>query len=106
VAGSFFEEIPGADLYLIKRVLHDWSDEECIQILSNCRKSMKKGAKLVLNEFILPHPIALGIDVVIMSIMTGRERSEEEFRKICTAAGWEIQKITSAACGISTIVAV
>ena len=40
VAGDFFESVPAGDLYLLRFILHDWSDEDCIRILKNCRRAM------------------------------------------------------------------
>ncbi len=106
VGGDFFAKVPAADLYVIKRVLHDWSNDDCIKILKNCRTNMKDGAKLLVNEFVLPHPIAISIDVNMLCFFNGRQRTETEFRNLFEAAGWKIEEIIQTDCGLSTMVAV
>jgi hypothetical protein len=93
VAGSFFEDgLPAADLYLMTHILHDWSDEDSIAILRNLRKVAPKGAKLVVYEFALPegpqpHP-SKAIDIVMLTVVGGRERTAKEYAALFTAAGW------------------
>jgi O-methyltransferase domain/Dimerisation domain len=53
VAGDFFESVPEGDLYLLRFILHDWNDEDCIRILNNCRRAMLPGSRLVLVESFL-----------------------------------------------------
>lgn len=57
VAGSFFETAPsGADLYLLKHILHDWTDQQCAQILGNVSAAMAPGARIWIAEMLLPEP--------------------------------------------------
>jgi precorrin-6B methylase 2 len=53
VAGDFFESVPAGDLYLLRFILHDWNDEDCIRILKNCRRAMMPGSRLVVIESFL-----------------------------------------------------
>lgn len=88
VAGDFFTSVPdGADLYLLKSVLHDWDDDHCVTILRNCRAAMKDTSRLAIVEFILPErmtadpallPAAL-LDLIMLAYAGGRERTEMEF---------------------------
>ncbi|MGE8552585.1 MAG: methyltransferase [Chryseobacterium jejuense] len=87
--GSFFDNIPeGADLYMMKWIIHDWSDDECVQILKNCYNAMPKGAKLLIIDAVIPDDsynqphMAKLLDIVMMSCLTGRERSLQEFKMI------------------------
>jgi hypothetical protein len=51
IPGNFFETVPdGADAYLMKHILHDWNNDECIKILNNCYKSMAENGKLLIIE--------------------------------------------------------
>ena len=50
VGGDFFEAVPAADLYLLKFILHDWDDENCIKILSRCREAMLPGGRLAVDR--------------------------------------------------------
>ena len=54
VAGDFFESVPDGDIYVIKKVIHDWNDERAVVILRNCRKAMKPNGKVLLAETLVP----------------------------------------------------
>jgi len=99
VAGDFFEKVPaGADIYILKQIIHDWEDQECMQILSNCRKAMKPGGRiLVVDEIITPGrkipPIPALIDLQLHLLMSGRKRSEAEHRALFEASGMQLVKV-------------
>lgn len=105
VAGDFFIEVPQADLYLFKRVLHDWSDGECVRILKTVAKSAKPHAKLLLHEFILPQNEALMLDVYFMALFKGRQRTKLDFAKILREAGWNLQSAHQTKCWLGTCLA-
>lgn len=93
--GSFFDSVPeGYDAYVLKRVLHDWNDDQCVQILKNCAKSMKRTSKLLVIDGVVPDDsrpsIIKEIDVMMMVLFGGQERSESEWRKIVKQSGLEI----------------
>lgn len=55
IKGSFFESIPaGADAYLFRHIIHDWTDDQCIQILGHCRKVIPANAKLLIVDCVVP----------------------------------------------------
>jgi O-methyltransferase len=89
VAGSFFESVPSADLMLLKAILHDWSDEECIMILRRCREALVPGGRIVIVDMIVgeENPIAAIADMNMFIACTGRERSLEEFDTLFKEAG-------------------
>lgn len=96
VAGNFFDSLPsGADIYLLKSVLHDWGDDRCAVILGNCRRAMGPRARLLVIERILPtrmavspHDQAIARSDLNMLIGTGgRERAQEQFRELLRSAG-------------------
>jgi ubiquinone/menaquinone biosynthesis C-methylase UbiE len=99
-AGSFFDFIPSnADAYLMKMVLHDWNDQQCLQILSNCSKAMKPGSKLLVLDAVIPegnetHPGKL-MDINMLAMTGGRERTEKEFAHLFTQAGLKLSRIIS-----------
>lgn len=105
IGGNFFEHVPAADLYLFKRVLHDWSDQDCIRILQTCAKSARPNSRLILNEFLLPQPEALMIDTYFMACFKGRQRTSDEFAKILDAAGWTVKSREKTSCWLGQIVA-
>jgi hypothetical protein len=84
VPGDFFKDaLPAADLYLLRFILHDWSDESCIAILQNCRRSMNAGGRLVVAERIVGKGADSAIvhlsDLTMLVMLGGKERSEEAF---------------------------
>lgn len=113
VEGDFFESVPsGADAYVLKRILHDWSDEVCVRILRNCREAMvEHGRVLVVDTVIPPGSAPHGgkvLDVMMMaSLPGGRERTEEELGKLFAQAGLRLSRVihTPAALSITEAVA-
>ena len=98
VGGDFFESVPaGADAYILKHVIHDWSDEQCITILKNCRKAMNKGGKILVVEEIINegNEFSIGkfVDLQMLVVASGRERTEKEFRELFDKAGFELTRI-------------
>lgn len=99
VSGNFFEAVPpGADTYLLKQIIHDWEDDQCIQILSNCRKAMKQGGRvLVIDEIITPGAKipSLGplVDLQLQLLMKGRKRTEAEHRLLFEASGLRLTRV-------------
>jgi len=96
VEGSFFESVPtGGDLYLLKWIIHDWSDDEALVILANCRQSMSSTARLVLLERSLPQHVdssPAGLDATMADlhmrvVLGGRERTSGEYRDLFNRAG-------------------
>ncbi|MGK5549467.1 methyltransferase [Streptomyces sp. URMC 127] len=97
-AGSFFDAVtPGGDLYLLKHILHDWNDEECVRILRAIRAAIPPGGKLLAVDAVLPagnEPhFAKELDVIMLALVTGRERTEQEFRALLGEAGFRLDRI-------------
>lgn len=98
LAGDFFEEVPAADLYLLRFILHDWHDARAVQIFTNCRRSTKANAHLIVIEAFLPEagedvpPTRLDtqaalIDLHMLVATDGRERSLSEYDGLFSKAG-------------------
>jgi hypothetical protein len=91
VEGDFFEEVPPADLYLLRYILHDWSDEQCVQILKNCRTSLAEGGRVAVVDHLIGKigepGVAPLMDMNMLVMLTGREREIEEFDALFAAAG-------------------
>ncbi len=105
VGGSFFEEVPQADVFLFKRVLHDWGDKECIAILQQCRKAALPHTELVLHEMLLPQSEALMFDIQFMTCISGQQRTLEDFNSLLQLSGWKVKAVSKTPCWISQIVA-
>lgn len=108
IGGDFFEEIPGGgDLYLLKSVIHDWDDERAIKILRNCNQAMKGKSKLLLIEHVInPSPeSSFGklIDIEMLVMSGGRERTEQEYRALLRAAGFELTNLITTQTTLSLI---
>jgi hypothetical protein len=81
----------GGNLYILKRSLHDWNDAHCVQILQNCRAAMHSDARLLIIDVVLPPGNAFDpgkiMDMLLMALVEGQERSEQEFVELfCKAA--------------------
>ncbi|MFJ4655938.1 methyltransferase [Nocardia sp. NPDC088792] len=93
--GSFFESVPtGGDAYILKHVLHDWYDADAARILRTVRAAMSDSARLLLIEMVLPpdnrRQVGKLIDLEMLVVVGGRERTEEDFRNLLSANGFEL----------------
>jgi hypothetical protein len=99
--GDFFTEVPaGADLYLIKSVLHDWDDDRCVTILRNCREVMPENGRLLIIEPVLPDtvngtmpPVMYLSDLNMLTLLGGQERTRAEFESVCRRAGFTLTDV-------------
>jgi hypothetical protein len=97
---DFCTELPsGADVYLLKRILHDKSDEEAARILRTCRAAMTGRARLLIIDIVVPpagaeqpNPTS---DVLMMAVFEGKERTEDELATLLSAAGLRISRVVS-----------
>ena len=97
-SGDFFKEVPAGDAYILSHIIHDWVDERSIQILSSCRRAAQGNARLLLVEMVIPEgndPFwGKWLDLnMLMMTPGGRERTEQQYRDLLSAAGWEMQRI-------------
>ncbi len=98
--GDFFTMVPsGADVFILKSILHDWDDEKCSVILRNCRAAMKSGQALLVLEKIMPvsvatRPATIMGDLHMLAVTGGKERTADEYRRLFGAAGFDLKKIT------------
>jgi hypothetical protein len=97
VGGDMFKEVPKADAYGLKMILHDWNDEESVAILESIRRGAAGPARLFIMEHVVPGPdiphFAKLFDIHMMCWGTGRERTEAEYGELLRRAGW--RKVTS-----------
>lgn len=108
VAGDFFEQVPaGADAYVLKRILHDWSDEQCVRILRACCDAMSTRARLLVVDCVVPHgntphPGKV-MDILMMVFAAGRERTEDEFAQLLQQAGLRLCRVLPTASALSIV---
>lgn len=98
IGGNFFESVPeGADAYFMRHIIHDWDDEKSLTILRNCHAAMPEHSKLLIVESVIPagnDPFAgKFLDLVMLLIPGGKERTAEEFRSLFDQAGFEVTRI-------------
>ncbi len=106
--GNFFESVPsGADAYLFRHIIHDWTDEQSVQILNNCRKVIPNNGRLLIIEAVVPTgnepSLAKDFDMVMLALPGGIERTEEEYRFLLELAGFQLSSITPTASVISVV---
>ena len=98
VDADFFESVPaGAEVYLLKRIIHDKSREEAVRILSTVRAAMTSSSKLLVIDIVVPpvgeeqpNPTS---DLLMMTVFEGKERSAEELSELFSAAGLKITRV-------------
>ena len=85
---------PGADVYVLSRVLHDWDDERCREILRHCARAMPDHADLLIVERMLPEDgsasMATAWDLHMMCNVGGRERTVDHYAGLLRDAGLEL----------------
>jgi hypothetical protein len=95
---DFFKEIPtGGDACLLSHILHDWSDDQCAIILQNCYNALNPKSKLLVVEMIVPSgnepSVAKLLDLEMLVITGGRERTEPEFKDLLESSGFSLSRI-------------
>ena len=111
-AGSFFDHMPAdGDLYVLRRVLHNWNDENVRQVLKRLRASMPAEARLLVLEELLPaapdassasagawaKPRNRIVDLLMLVLMEGRDRTAEEYTALLEDAGFTVKSVTTGA---------
>ncbi|MEU4271710.1 methyltransferase [Streptomyces sp. NPDC026092] len=108
IAGDFFRSVPGgSDLYLMKSVLHDWTDDQAVTILSHCREVLPPGGLVLIVEPVLPEVVDTTADVDVLDggitylsdlnmlvNVGGRERTRKDFEELCHRAGLSLTSVT------------
>jgi hypothetical protein len=97
-SGDFFKDaLPRADLYVVSNVIHDWPDPEARTILSAIARAADAKSRVVLLEAVIPDGpephIAKTLDIVMLAVPGGRERTEREYRDLLAASGLKLTQI-------------
>lgn len=101
VEGDFFEGVPeGADAYIMKSIVHDWPDARSVAILRNCRRALGADGRVILVERVMPAlakdaPDTVRVDLQMLAVTGGRERSEAEYQGLLEAAGFGLGRIVA-----------
>ena len=108
VEGNFFESVPpGADAYLMRHIIHDWTDEQSVQILRNCRAVMPSRGRVLLVEFAVSaaNQASLGkdADMIMLTFPGGMERTETEYQALFEQSGLRLNRVTKTRTAICVI---
>jgi hypothetical protein len=110
-SGSFFERVPaGGDAYLLSHIIHDWSEEQCLTILGNCRRAMTSDGRVLIIEMVLTqgdafHPGKM-LDLMMLVGPGGQERTESEYRELLGKAGLKLTRVVPTASAVSVVEAI
>ena len=106
-AGDFFQGVPkGGDVYIFKRVLHDWDDEQCVKILGNCCAAMSERGRVLVIESVIPRgnkPDRGKLTDMQMFVIGGRERTREEFASLLRQAGLILTRVVQTKCPLTIV---
>ncbi|TQM37430.1 methyltransferase [Pseudonocardia cypriaca] len=113
VGGDFFSDVPaGADAYVLSRVIHDWTDDEAVAILRTVRRAIPDTGTLLLVEAVLPEraaddPAAIRMDVHMLTLLGGQERTADEFAALLDVGGFRLDRVlpTGPRSGVHVLVA-
>jgi hypothetical protein len=106
--GDFFTSVPsGADAYILSHIIHDWTEEQCLQILGNVRQAMNPASRLLIVEMVLPpgdapHPGKM-LDMVMLVLQGGRERTESEYASLLKDAGFQLTRVVPTKSAVSVV---
>lgn len=107
VGGDFFESVPEGDLYLLKMILHDWTDEQSVAILRSIRSAIRPGGRVAIVETLLPEQVAPHpgylFDLNMMVMTGGRERSAADFSALLEQSGFRLENVTSTPTPMSVV---
>jgi O-methyltransferase domain/Dimerisation domain len=109
-SGDFFAAVPtGADAYLLRWILHDWPDRKALDLLRSVRRSMKPTARLILAEAVVSpgseYDFGKWADLLMLVLLAGKERTEEEFRALLAGAGFTLEELIETGCPLKLLVA-
>jgi len=106
--GNFFTDaLPVADAYLLMDVIHDWNDADSARILAAIRRAAPKHARLLIVESLVgeepgPHPGKM-LDIVMLAVTGGKERSPSEFKLLLESAGFRIDRVVATTSSYSVL---
>jgi hypothetical protein len=108
VAGDFFKAVPaGGDAYIMKNIIHDWDDDRAAQILRNIGAVLPAGGRVLLVESVIPPGAEPSpgkvMDLEMLAMAGGRERTEDEFRALFDRAGFDLTRIVPTKSPLSVI---
>jgi C-methyltransferase len=106
-ADFFTEDLPAADLYLLMEIIHDWDDGDAVRILANIRRNAPDHARIAIVETVLDvrqvRDPAVTLDVVMLALTGGRERTPAEFSALLERSGFELVRVVPTGGGVQIV---
>ena len=106
-ADFFTDDLPAADRYVLMEIIHDWDDRDAVRILSNIRRSAPDHARLAIVETVLDgrqvRDPAVTLDVVMLALTGGRERTPAEFSALLERSGFELERVVPTGGGVQIV---
>jgi len=111
VGGDFFAAVPpGGDVYILKKVIHDWDDKQARSILQTCRAAASSQGRLLLIELVVPPgndpSFAKLLDLQMLVYPGGRERTEAEHRELLASANFKLERVLPTSSTVSIVEAI
>ena len=107
IEGDFFDNVPEADLYILKSIVHDWDDQQNIKILRNCARALRPNGRVILVEWVVPERGKSGAaalsDLNMLVLLPGRERTARQFEELFRSSGLRLNRITGIASSMQMI---
>lgn len=105
--GDFFTSVPSGDVLVLKRILHDWDDEQCARLLRTCRQALNPDGRILVIDTVIapdnqPHQGKV-LDLLLMVSMGGRERTEDDFRRLFADAGLQLVRTVATPAPVSIV---
>jgi len=101
LGGDMFADVPPGDVYLLKKIVHDWDDASAVRVLRNCRHRLRKAGRVICVDSVLPPMGDTGasgaklLDMLMMVTLPGKERTQGEWRALYDAAGLRLTSVTT-----------
>jgi SAM-dependent methyltransferase len=107
IEGDFFKNVPEADLFILKYIVHDWDDRQSVKLLRNCARALRPNGRVILIEWVMPEhgkPSAAALsDLNMLVLLPGRERTASEFAELFRASGLQLDRISGIASSMHMI---
>lgn len=91
--------LTGAKFYYLRRIMHDWPDKECAQILQNVVDVMDPESRILIDDTVIPDTGATWqstmADISMMITLAGKERTNQQWRSLADRVGLRVEEIHS-----------
>jgi len=108
--GDFFTGVPAGDVIMMKRITHDWGDDDCVTLLTHCRRALRPGGRVLVLDAVVPPGNAphqsKTLDLMMMASFGGRERTAGDFAALFEAAGLKLARVIPTESVLSVVEAV